>query len=625
MSRPPTTSRPEPAPRDLPGVLTPAVAAVAVHPRDRGHRAAGRWSGLRDQQRGQLRRPLTITFLLHDMTPILLIALPMTLIIITGEIDLSVASVVGLSSVLVGVLHQDGGCDPGRRRWSRSSSACSAARSTASWSRTSGSRRWRSPSAPWRSTAASRSACSAPPRSPTSRVVDRPAKANIRGRRYPEVIDPARGRARDLRVPAALHVLRPRHLRRSASTPRPPTSPGSTSRAPSSVLFMLAGVVSALAGIYYTLRFGSARGDNATGLELSVIAAVLLGGVSIFGGRGALHGVVAGVLLIGVLAAPCASRASRSTSSTSSRAAARALGDVHELPGLGVGRRRRRRNQRQARSRAEAAGRRRTPRKKGRHMMFHSKRRAAPWRVAGPRAAVRSPPAAATATAAGGGGDGARPRDHLPAEEPRQRLLRHRPTRAARRQSRSSAAPTRGRSAAAGRPTARSPSSTPRRSRASAPSSSRPTTPTALCDAINEARDAGIKVVTFDSDTDARLPRRLHQPGRGRGHRQGPGRPDRRADRRRRSDRDPVRHGQRHEPERLDRDHGAADSPSEPPEHRAGRDRLRRRRRPDVVRQDGGAAAVLPRPEGHHLAHDRRHLGGRSLPLRPPSSRARSC
>ena len=64
---------------------------------------------------------------------------------------------------------------------------------------------------------------------------------------------------------------------------------------------MLAGAVSAFAGIYYTLRFGSARGDNATGLELQVIAAVLLGGVSIFGGRGALHGVIAGVLLIGVI------------------------------------------------------------------------------------------------------------------------------------------------------------------------------------------------------------------------------------------------------------------------------------------------------------------------------------
>ncbi len=63
----------------------------------------------------------------------------------------------------------------------------------------------------------------------------------------------------------------------------------------------MAGAVSAFAGLYFTLRFGSARGDNANGLELQVIAAVLLGGVSIFGGRGALHGVVAGVVLIGVI------------------------------------------------------------------------------------------------------------------------------------------------------------------------------------------------------------------------------------------------------------------------------------------------------------------------------------
>lgn len=59
--------------------------------------------------------------------------------------------------------------------------------------------------------------------------------------------------------------------------------------------------VSAFAGIFYTLRFGSARGDNATGLELQVIAAVVLGGVSVFGGRGQLYGVIAAVLLIGTL------------------------------------------------------------------------------------------------------------------------------------------------------------------------------------------------------------------------------------------------------------------------------------------------------------------------------------
>ena len=71
------------------------------------------------------------------------------------------------------------------------------------------------------------------------------------------------------------------------------------------ILFILTGTIAALAGIYYTLRYGSSRGDNATGMELQVIAAVLLGGVSIFGGRGALHGVIAGVLLIGVLAQCC--------------------------------------------------------------------------------------------------------------------------------------------------------------------------------------------------------------------------------------------------------------------------------------------------------------------------------
>lgn len=66
-------------------------------------------------------------------------------------------------------------------------------------------------------------------------------------------------------------------------------------------LFVATGAVASLAGIYWTLRYDSARGDNAQGLELSVVAAVLVGGVSIFGGKGALPGVVAGALVIGAL------------------------------------------------------------------------------------------------------------------------------------------------------------------------------------------------------------------------------------------------------------------------------------------------------------------------------------
>ena len=48
--------------------------------------------------------PVTTGYLLSNAVPALLIALPMTLIIITGEIDLSVASIVAMSTVTVGSL-----------------------------------------------------------------------------------------------------------------------------------------------------------------------------------------------------------------------------------------------------------------------------------------------------------------------------------------------------------------------------------------------------------------------------------------------------------------------------------------------------------------------------------------
>ena len=65
------------------------------------------------------------------------------------------------------------------------------------------------------------------------------------------------------------------------------------------ILFVLSGAMAGLGGIVFTLRFASARADNGAGLELAVVAAVLLGGVSIFGGKGTLGGVVAAVFLLG--------------------------------------------------------------------------------------------------------------------------------------------------------------------------------------------------------------------------------------------------------------------------------------------------------------------------------------
>jgi rhamnose transport system permease protein len=67
------------------------------------------------------------------------------------------------------------------------------------------------------------------------------------------------------------------------------------------LLFVLSGLLSALAGIIFTSRFASARPDNALGFELDVVTIVLLGGVNIFGGRGTLVGVILSLFIIGAL------------------------------------------------------------------------------------------------------------------------------------------------------------------------------------------------------------------------------------------------------------------------------------------------------------------------------------
>jgi len=63
-------------------------------------------------------------------------------------------------------------------------------------------------------------------------------------------------------------------------------------------LFVASSTVSALAGILYATRLGSVRGDMAQGFELDIITMVLLGGVSIFGGSGNLAGVGLSILAI---------------------------------------------------------------------------------------------------------------------------------------------------------------------------------------------------------------------------------------------------------------------------------------------------------------------------------------
>lgn len=66
-------------------------------------------------------------------------------------------------------------------------------------------------------------------------------------------------------------------------------------------VFALSGVCAGLAGIVYTARLASSDPNAAVGFELQVIAAVVVGGTSLMGGRGSVVGSFLGVLIIAVL------------------------------------------------------------------------------------------------------------------------------------------------------------------------------------------------------------------------------------------------------------------------------------------------------------------------------------
>jgi ribose/xylose/arabinose/galactoside ABC-type transport system permease subunit len=65
--------------------------------------------------------------------------------------------------------------------------------------------------------------------------------------------------------------------------------------------FMLVGVFVGVASMIYMGRAGSVQTNTGTGLELQVIAAVVIGGTSISGGRGSSLAALTGAILIGVI------------------------------------------------------------------------------------------------------------------------------------------------------------------------------------------------------------------------------------------------------------------------------------------------------------------------------------
>jgi ribose/xylose/arabinose/galactoside ABC-type transport system permease subunit len=63
----------------------------------------------------------------------------------------------------------------------------------------------------------------------------------------------------------------------------------------------LTGVMTALSGVLIASQIGSGTGTTATGMELDVIAAVIIGGTSLFGGKGRIWGTLIGVLFLGCI------------------------------------------------------------------------------------------------------------------------------------------------------------------------------------------------------------------------------------------------------------------------------------------------------------------------------------
>jgi len=67
------------------------------------------------------------------------------------------------------------------------------------------------------------------------------------------------------------------------------------------LVYAIMGGLSGLAGVLWVAKFASAQGDTAMGYELTVIAACVLGGVSIAGGVGKISGILLGSIFIGML------------------------------------------------------------------------------------------------------------------------------------------------------------------------------------------------------------------------------------------------------------------------------------------------------------------------------------
>ena len=246
-----------------------------------------------------------------------ILAIGVTFVILTGGIDLSVGSIAGLAehdrrrSAVQGprtarrrrplLLGRRGHPhrDPGRLRWSARSTACSSPGSRcAPFIATLGMLYVARGVAQLRSNGSTFPNLAGTPRRAATRAstssawtaARHPGRCLDHGRR--------RGRRRSWSPPG------PRSAgasTRSAATSAPPCSPASASTRVKIAVYVISGACAALAGLLLTSELGAAYPDTATTYELNAIAAAVLGGTALSGGRGTIIGTVMGAFVIGFL------------------------------------------------------------------------------------------------------------------------------------------------------------------------------------------------------------------------------------------------------------------------------------------------------------------------------------
>jgi len=241
---------------------------------------------------------LNLSFLLGNTLPIALVALPMTMLVVSGEIDLSVASTAGLSGAVMGQLWNQG------MTIESIIPVCLALGVVCGLVNGLLVTRLGLPSL------AVTIGTLAAYRGIAQIVLGSDAVTDFPS----QYLDFAAGRVGDSFLPqaflpflvllaVAVVVLHATPFGRSVfaigASEEAARFAGVRVRRSKLILFTVTGLMASLTGVFWALHYASARYDNATGLELSVIAAVLLGGIDFDGGKGTLGGAIAGVFLLG--------------------------------------------------------------------------------------------------------------------------------------------------------------------------------------------------------------------------------------------------------------------------------------------------------------------------------------